>query len=58
MPSETMLGARSARKPGVGEVLSIVPNPRCVVFNMVGKVYGARNGAGPRRGALTGRIRE
>jgi len=35
----------SARKPKVGEVISIIPNHCCVVSNMVDEVYGVRNGA-------------
>jgi D-serine deaminase-like pyridoxal phosphate-dependent protein len=35
----------SDRKPGVGEVISIVPNHCCVVSNMVDEVYGVRGGA-------------
>jgi D-serine deaminase-like pyridoxal phosphate-dependent protein len=34
----------SARKPEVGEVISIVPNHCCVVSNMVDEVYGLRDG--------------
>jgi D-serine deaminase-like pyridoxal phosphate-dependent protein len=34
----------SARKPAVGEVISIVPNHCCVVSNMVDEVYGLRDG--------------
>lgn len=37
--------SRSATKPKVGEVLSIIPNHCCVVSNMVDEVYGVRNGA-------------
>jgi D-serine deaminase-like pyridoxal phosphate-dependent protein len=36
--------ARSARKPKVGEVISIIPNHCCVVSNMVDEVYGVRDG--------------
>jgi D-serine deaminase-like pyridoxal phosphate-dependent protein len=32
------------RKPGVGEVVNIVPNHCCVVSNMVDEVYGLRDG--------------
>lgn len=35
----------SARKPKVGEVISVIPNHCCVVSNMVDEVYGVRNGA-------------
>ncbi|MCX7305066.1 MAG: alanine racemase [Hyphomicrobiales bacterium] len=35
----------SARKPRVGETISIVPNHCCVVSNMVDEVYGIRDGA-------------
>jgi len=34
----------SAAKPGIGEVISIVPNHCCVVSNMVDEVYGIRDG--------------
>ena len=37
--------ARSAAKPKVGEVVSIIPNHCCVVSNMVDEVYGLRGGA-------------
>jgi D-serine deaminase-like pyridoxal phosphate-dependent protein len=37
--------SRSAKKPKVGEVVSIVPNHCCVVSNMVDEVFGVRNGA-------------
>jgi D-serine deaminase-like pyridoxal phosphate-dependent protein len=36
--------SRSATKPKVGEVISIIPNHCCVVSNMVDEVYGVRNG--------------
>ncbi len=36
--------SRSARKPKVGEVLSIIPNHCCVVSNMVDEVFGVRDG--------------
>lgn len=36
--------SRSAAKPKVGEVVSIIPNHCCVVSNMVDEVYGVRNG--------------
>ena len=36
--------SRSAAKPRVGEVVSIIPNHCCVVSNMVDEVYGVRNG--------------
>ena len=36
--------SRSAAKPKVGEVISIIPNHCCVVSNMVDEVYGIRNG--------------
>ncbi len=36
--------SRSARKPKVGEVVSIIPNHCCVVSNMVDEVYGVRDG--------------
>jgi D-serine deaminase-like pyridoxal phosphate-dependent protein len=36
--------AASARKPRVGETISIVPNHCCVVSNMVDEVYGVRDG--------------
>jgi D-serine deaminase-like pyridoxal phosphate-dependent protein len=36
--------SRSAAKPKVGEVISIVPNHCCVVSNMVDEVYGVRQG--------------
>jgi D-serine deaminase-like pyridoxal phosphate-dependent protein len=37
--------SRSARKPKVGDVVSIIPNHCCVVSNMVDEVYGVRGGA-------------
>ena len=37
--------SRSAQKPKVGEVVSIIPNHCCVVSNMVDEVYGVRGGA-------------
>jgi D-serine deaminase-like pyridoxal phosphate-dependent protein len=36
--------SRSAIKPKVGEVISIIPNHCCVVSNMVDEVFGVRNG--------------
>jgi D-serine deaminase-like pyridoxal phosphate-dependent protein len=36
--------SRSARKPKVGDVVSIIPNHCCVVSNMVDEVYGVRDG--------------
>jgi D-serine deaminase-like pyridoxal phosphate-dependent protein len=36
--------SRSAAKPKVGEVVSIIPNHCCVVSNMVDEVYGVRDG--------------
>jgi len=36
--------SRSAAKPKVGEVVSVVPNHCCVVSNMVDEVYGIRDG--------------
>lgn len=36
--------SRSAKKPRVGEVVSIIPNHCCVVSNMVDEVFGIRNG--------------
>lgn len=36
--------SRSAAKPKVGEVISIIPNHCCVVSNMVDEVYGIRDG--------------
>jgi D-serine deaminase-like pyridoxal phosphate-dependent protein len=36
--------SRSARKPKVGEAVSIIPNHTCVVTNLVDQVYGVRNG--------------
>ena len=36
--------SRSARKPKVGEVISVIPNHCCVVSNMVDEVYGVRDG--------------
>jgi len=36
--------SRSAAKPKVGEVISIIPNHCCVVSNMVDEVYGVRDG--------------
>jgi D-serine deaminase-like pyridoxal phosphate-dependent protein len=36
--------SQSARKPRIGEVLSIIPNHCCVVSNMVDEVFGIRNG--------------
>ena len=34
--------SRSAAKPEIGEVISIIPNHTCVVSNMVDEVYGLR----------------
>jgi D-serine deaminase-like pyridoxal phosphate-dependent protein len=34
----------SARRPKIGEVVSIIPNHCCVVTNMMDEVYGARRG--------------
>ena len=36
--------SRSAAKPKVGEVVSVIPNHCCVVSNMVDEVYGVRDG--------------
>jgi D-serine deaminase-like pyridoxal phosphate-dependent protein len=36
--------SRSAKKPKVGEAISVIPNHCCVVSNMVDEVYGLRNG--------------
>ncbi len=36
--------SRSAKKPKVGEVISIIPNHCCVVSNMVDEVFGVRDG--------------
>jgi D-serine deaminase-like pyridoxal phosphate-dependent protein len=36
--------SRSARKPTVGEVVSVIPNHCCVVSNMVDEVYAIRDG--------------
>jgi D-serine deaminase-like pyridoxal phosphate-dependent protein len=36
--------AASARKPKVGEVVSVIPNHCCVVTNMVDEVHGVRGG--------------
>jgi D-serine deaminase-like pyridoxal phosphate-dependent protein len=36
--------SRSANKPKVGEVISIIPNHCCVVSNMVDEVHGVRDG--------------
>jgi D-serine deaminase-like pyridoxal phosphate-dependent protein len=36
--------SRSARRPQVGEVVSVIPNHCCVVTNMVDEVYGVRGG--------------
>jgi D-serine deaminase-like pyridoxal phosphate-dependent protein len=36
--------SRSARKPKVGEVVSVIPNHCCVVSNMVDEIYGVRDG--------------
>ena len=35
----------SPERPGVGEVVTVVPNHCCVVTNMVDEVYGVRGGA-------------
>jgi D-serine deaminase-like pyridoxal phosphate-dependent protein len=32
-------------RPGVGDVVNVVPNHCCVVSNMVDEVYGIRGGA-------------
>jgi len=34
----------SAKKPRIGEVVSVIPNHCCVVTNMMDEVYAARNG--------------
>jgi D-serine deaminase-like pyridoxal phosphate-dependent protein len=36
--------AGSAKKPKVGEVVSIIPNHCCVVTNMMDEIYAARKG--------------
>ena len=36
--------SKCAKKPKVGEVLSIIPNHCCVVTNMMDEVYAARKG--------------
>ena len=36
--------SRSAAKPQIGEVISVIPNHCCVVSNMVDEVYGVRDG--------------
>ena len=36
--------AACKRKPGIGEIIHVVPNHCCVVSNMVDEVYGVRNG--------------
>jgi D-serine deaminase-like pyridoxal phosphate-dependent protein len=36
--------SRSAAKPAVGDVVSIIPNHCCVVSNMVDRVYAVRDG--------------
>jgi D-serine deaminase-like pyridoxal phosphate-dependent protein len=36
--------SNSARKPGIGEVLNVIPNHCCVVTNMMDEVYGVRGG--------------
>src|SRR4029079_18565272 len=36
--------SRSAKKPQIGEVISVIPNHCCVVSNMVDEVYGVRDG--------------
>jgi D-serine deaminase-like pyridoxal phosphate-dependent protein len=33
-----------ARKPKIGEVISVIPNHCCVVTNMMDEIYAARNG--------------
>ena len=35
---------RAAKKPKVGETVSIIPNHCCVVTNMMDEVYAARKG--------------
>jgi D-serine deaminase-like pyridoxal phosphate-dependent protein len=35
--------SRSAAKPKVGEIVSVIPNHCCVVSNMVEEVYGVRD---------------
>jgi D-serine deaminase-like pyridoxal phosphate-dependent protein len=37
--------ADCAERPGIGDVVSVIPNHCCVVSNMVDEVYGIRNGA-------------
>ena len=52
--------SKSAKKPKIGEVVSIIPNHCCVVTNMMDEVYAARgrqdrdglSGRGARQGAL------
>ena len=34
-----------AERPGIGDVVSVIPNHCCVVSNMVDEVYGLRDGA-------------
>ena len=34
----------SAKKPQIGEVVSVIPNHCCVVTNMMDEVYAARKG--------------
>jgi D-serine deaminase-like pyridoxal phosphate-dependent protein len=34
----------SAKKPKIGEVVSVIPNHCCVVTNMMDEVYAARKG--------------
>ena len=40
--------SRSAKKPKIGEVVSVIPNHCCVVTNMMDEIYAARK-AGSRR---------
>jgi D-serine deaminase-like pyridoxal phosphate-dependent protein len=36
--------SKCAERPGVGDIVHVVPNHCCVVSNMVDEVYGVRNG--------------
>ena len=48
-----------AKKPKIGEVVSVIPNHCCVVTNMMDEVYAARKGWSRRciRCAARGKVR-
>ena len=42
--TDASISRAAARKPKVGEVVSVIPNHCCVVTNMMDEVYGVRGG--------------